>query len=263
MRFKGIFSRFLRCETAQSLLEFALVFPLLLVMLAIIFDFGRVVDAKFLIQSATSEGIQQLSATEGTISETEINADMLYIVNNEYDDRLDLSKLTICSSVDGPIEKDYFYHVKSGNSWNEVASNITYSNATVNLTYEVPIFFPITKLMLGEVFSVSSTSTAQVILAGYQAPPGSLQVKKVFVRKGQTTPTSVDITITGPTYPSGNTKTFTDSDNTQIWTDLQPGSYNVTEASLPSGWRVQYNPGQTVTVSSGSAKTVTVTNTYR
>lgn len=172
MRFKGIYFRLLRCETAQSLLEFALVIPILLVILAAIFDFGRVVDAKFLIQSAASEGIQQLSAIDGTISEAEINADILCIVENDYDDRLDLSKLTISSSVDGPIVKDYLYHVKSGGIWVEVDSNITFANATVSLTYEVPIFFPITKLVLGESFPVSSTSTAQVILAGYQAPPG-------------------------------------------------------------------------------------------
>lgn len=174
MRFKGFFFRLLKCETAQSLLEFALVFPLLLLVLAVIFDFGRIVDAKFLIQSAASEGIQQLSATNGAISETEINDDMLHIVENDYDDRLDLSKLTISSSVDGPIVKYYVYHVKSGYKWVEVESNITYSNATVSLNYEVPILFPVTRLVLGETFPLSSTSTAQVILAGYQASPGSL-----------------------------------------------------------------------------------------
>jgi hypothetical protein len=150
--------------------EFVLVIPLLFVILAFIFDFGRVVDAKFLIQSANSEGIQQLSATDGAISEPDINADMLDIVENDYDDRLDLSKLSISSSVDGPRVKPYVYHAKSGGGWVKVASNITYSNATVNLTYEVPIFFPATKLLLGETYLVSSTSTAQVILAGYQAP---------------------------------------------------------------------------------------------
>lgn len=69
------------------------------------------------------------------------------------------------------------------------------------------------------------------------------------------------ITITGPSYPSGNTKTFTVGNYTQTWNNLIPGNYTVTEAALGSEWSVTV-PASAVPVLAGQTATATVINTY-
>ena len=82
---------------------------------------------------------------------------------------------------------------------------------------------------------------------------GSLQVTKAFdPAQGIPLPESVDITITGPSYPTGNTKTITKDSNpawTASWLYITPGEYTVTvsnEQPVSNNWTI---PGpQTVTV---------------
>jgi len=70
-----------------------------------------------------------------------------------------------------------------------------------------------------------------------------------------------EITITGPSYPNGDTKTFSYPDDlTQEWCDLEPGDYEITEGDLPLGWTA--GGVGTVTVVADETATATVTNTY-
>ena len=96
---------------------------------------------------------------------------------------------------------------------------------------------------------------------------GDLEITKVIDTNdtiGLTIP-SFDITITGPSYPNGDTKTFSSPSNlVQMWTNLMPGDYTVSETPQV-GWEVSYNP-EVITVIAGQtgegAVTGTVTNTY-
>jgi hypothetical protein len=77
------------------------------------------------------------------------------------------------------------------------------------------------------------------------------------------------INVTGPSYPTGTTLSFPVVDGAIVGEackdveDLTPGSYTVTETSIPSGWVLQGISGSPATVSAGGAcgdVTVNVTN---
>jgi len=111
---------------------------------------------------------------------------------------------------------------------------------------------------------VSSGETAQATVTNTYTPPpgpGSLEVTKT-VNWGSATPTdkAFEITITGPSYPDGNTKTAYD-DDVLTWNNLEPGTYQIDEANPGADWTKAISPSQVV-VSSGETAQATVTNTY-
>lgn len=159
MKRKGIFS-LLKSERAQSMVEFAIILPILLLLLCVMVDFGRIIDARILVQSALSEGIRQVDSKDS------IDVQVLNAIS-DYNDRLDFSKLQISSSAGSTIKKNYDYHVNSGSGFKKVGSYYTYFNTTVTLGYEVPVTMPVTSWFLGDSYTVSSTYTSQVFLDGY------------------------------------------------------------------------------------------------
>ena len=94
--------------------------------------------------------------------------------------------------------------------------------------------------------------------------PGALAVTKTIVLVDVVgTPTIPDfsITITGPSYPTGNTKVFNTANGlTQTWTNLIPGDYTIKEAVPGGNWK-QTVPAGAVAVSAGTIAAATVNNT--
>jgi len=91
---------------------------------------------------------------------------------------------------------------------------------------------------------------------------GSLKVTKSIIWNGITpdATTTFSITITGPSYPAGNTKTLT-AGGDLTWTDLIPGQYTVTEGTLGTQWKTPVIAGSPATVPvTGGEATATVTN---
>jgi uncharacterized surface anchored protein len=115
-----------------------------------------------------------------------------------------------------------------------------------------------------EVLSGEDTTVDVVVTNTYT--PGSLTVLKVVDTNdaiGLTIP-DFSITITGPSYPSGDTKVFNETNGMeQTWNGLIPGTYTVTEPGIEAPWSVVIDPA-TYEVASGEDTTVdvTVTNTY-
>ena len=72
-----------------------------------------------------------------------------------------------------------------------------------------------------------------------------------------------EICITGPSYPGGDCKTFTYPDDlTQIWCDLIPGDYTISETDPGDMW-VVHGDGVTVSIpTDGSSASAEITNTY-
>ena len=94
--------------------------------------------------------------------------------------------------------------------------------------------------------------------------PGSLEVTKEVYGLPDDPDFNVptfEITVTGPSYPDGNTQEFTyPSDLSYEWIDLEPGDYQITEGDLPLGWSAEGL--DKVTVVAGEKSTASVTNTY-
>jgi len=150
-------------QKGQAMVEFALILPILLLLLGFTLDAGRIIDAKMLVQSATYEGIRQINSMSNMDTQVE-NA------INDYSDRLQFDKLTITSTAGDTIKKNYTYHALSSNGYNfdKLPSYYTYFNATVTLEYNLPILMPQSKLFFGDEVKITSTFTSQVFLDGYQ-----------------------------------------------------------------------------------------------
>jgi hypothetical protein len=117
---------------------------------------------------------------------------------------------------------------------------------------------------LGKVTVVSGETVVKIITNTYKKPtPGSLKVNKVVkgLGKWEKGP-KFYITITGPSYPNGNTKEFSRWwDLEKTWDNLIPGEYTITEANPGPGWNAE-GLGMVTVVPGKRPTTVTVTNTF-
>ncbi|MEI8198763.1 MAG: LPXTG cell wall anchor domain-containing protein, partial [Eubacteriales bacterium] len=137
----------------------------------------------------------------------------------------------------------------------------------------IPGAYTITEAAAGAVWSETVPAGAVTVAAGATAAagvtntyvPGALQVTKSIVLGALVgTPVIPDfsITITGPSYPTGNTKVFNTANGlTQTWANLIPGAYTITEAAAGAVWS-ETVPAGAVTVAAGATATASVTNTY-
>jgi len=94
--------------------------------------------------------------------------------------------------------------------------------------------------------------------------PGDLAVTKLVDWSG--IPPQVGqrftLTITGPSYPSGDSRTVGSTGGSATWSHLEPGVYTVDEADVGVAWEAA-GRGAQVTVSGGISATATISNTYQ
>ncbi len=111
----------LRSERGQALIEFALLFPFLMMFLFVLLDFGIAIDRRVVIQHAVREGARQGAVG---LPESEIET----VVINQSQDVLDATEVDICF-VDGPDANSY-----PGNAGDSirVSANYVYSFASVS-----------------------------------------------------------------------------------------------------------------------------------
>lgn len=145
--FKGIKKVFLKNERGQALIQFALLFPLLFIILSMVVDTWRVVDAKMLVQSAASESalyMVEKSDNPGTVADY-----IETVLYNESEGRLDRSKLkvNIINYGGEKVEKHIFhsnYYDDKGTPFDYV-----YNDKKVIVEYEVKLVMPLSKLVYG------------------------------------------------------------------------------------------------------------------
>ena len=110
-----------REERGQSILEFALTFPVLLMMLLAIVDFGRAIDALIIVTNATREGARHASVDPSlTVSD----------VQNLVRDQIRGSGTNITTLSDFGDDLA-----------NQVQVNITEDSVTVIVTYDFQTWF--------------------------------------------------------------------------------------------------------------------------
>ena len=118
-----------RGRCGQSLVEMALVLPLLLLLVFGIIEFGRVFNAYIIVTNAAREGAR--FAVVGSPDEGEITAEVL----------LAMASLGAPSDVDIDGEQ-----------------GARGSPVTVTITYDVPIIAPLMDLILGHSFTVTGSA---------------------------------------------------------------------------------------------------------
>ena len=111
------------------------------------------------------------------------------------------------------------------------------------------------------VISDGITATARITNT-YQ--PGSLTLSKVVNWSGIPPQPGggFSLTITGPSYPTGDIKSVGANGGSVTWSHLEPGAYTVDEVDPGVAWQAT-GRGAQVTVSGGVSATATITNVYQ
>ena len=148
-------------ENGQGLVEFALIFSVLLLLLSMAVDIARIVDTKILLQSAACESIREI--TERTDMKSQVNQ----ALKEDYD-RLNSSNLQVSVTGSADQKRTYTYHAH-GNNNQYVSQNCYFTcfDATVKLNYSLPIVTPVGQLVFGKKMTISSGYTKMVVDGGF------------------------------------------------------------------------------------------------
>lgn len=166
-------------EHGQAIVEFALILPILLILLLLPIDFYRYIDMKMLLNSAASESLSQLDYASVSSGSTASN--LMNTIHLTYGDQMDTGRVTINKLELGSTDtKNYTYYVYSSdkadpsNFWNqfeERPSTYQCQSVELQLSYELQ---PITfwgRWMLGSSCRINSRCFSRAIYAGGYATP--------------------------------------------------------------------------------------------
>lgn len=148
----------LKKETGQSLVEFALVLPVLLIILGMVVDIARIIDIKIVLKSAACDSVRNIKTDAGKLSEAERAVAAYY-------DRLDLSSLNIDVIKNNSSRRTYNYHSRTADYmvFKTNQSYIDTFDVTVVLNYSVPVITPMGQLVLGKNFRVRESYTKMIV----------------------------------------------------------------------------------------------------
>lgn len=142
-----VVKKFYSNEGGQGLVQFAMVLPVLIIMLSMVVDLSRVINAKVLVNSAASECARYV--VEKADEPGTITSYIDHIIKVNYGDRLDISKLNAELSYEGDVEfEDYTYH-KNKSDATGIAAQIKYRDMKIIVTYELDLVMPLSKLIFG------------------------------------------------------------------------------------------------------------------
>ncbi|MBE6829897.1 MAG: pilus assembly protein [Ruminococcaceae bacterium] len=155
-----------RRENGQGLVEFVLVFSMLVMLLCMAVDTARIVDAKILLQSAACESVRCIT------SKKTMSSEVYGALENDYD-RLDSDRLEVNLTSGANQQRSYIYHAHNGRDYYGYRyankdSYITYFDATVRLTYTVPVATPVGQLFFGKQKIISANYTKMIVTGGFQ-----------------------------------------------------------------------------------------------
>ncbi|TGJ77405.1 TadE/TadG family type IV pilus assembly protein [Caproiciproducens galactitolivorans] len=149
-------------ERGQGLVEFALVLPVLLIILGAAVDLGRMINYKIILQNAASDSVRSMK------QESDLNPDVIKSkLYEKYGDQLDFSQFQVRSSGGDVQRKYYTYHANSWYGFVDRTSYYDYFDATISVNYRMKMATPVMAMIAGEAVTLSSTFTGQVYINGY------------------------------------------------------------------------------------------------
>ncbi|WHH57945.1 TadE/TadG family type IV pilus assembly protein [Petroclostridium sp. X23] len=168
-----------KAETGQSLVEFAIILPILVLLLTLPVDFFRYVNTKMILSSAASESISRLNYA--SVSSGNAVNEIMQTINDYYGDRLDSSRVQISFNMGSLEDENYTYYVYSSAKANPDPSHYwdqfedrpaSYQcmEVQVQFSYELS---PITYwgvLFLGSTFDVQTPAYTRNVYAGGYTP---------------------------------------------------------------------------------------------
>ncbi|MFM1535317.1 TadE/TadG family type IV pilus assembly protein [Helcococcus ovis] len=150
-------------ESGQSLVEFALILPILIILLSMVVDVWRVYDTKLLLQSVASECAIHLAEKDDVHKlrnkEVELKQNLNELIDKQYGNRLDRKKRDITVSLaNDEIKEEFTYHVNNNSYYLKNRPDYEqtkliikkYKDASITVTYDVDFWMPLTSLFYGD-----------------------------------------------------------------------------------------------------------------
>ncbi|TEB12133.1 TadE-like protein [Pelotomaculum sp. FP] len=141
---KRILQNWRKAEKGQSLVEFAIILPLLVLLLTLPVDYFCYIKTKMILSSAASESIGQLNYA--SVSSGNAENDIKKTMEDYCGDRLVTDKVYISFNKKNQEKKDYTYYVYSsaladkpdyGDKFEKRASNYQCMEVQVQFSYEM------------------------------------------------------------------------------------------------------------------------------
>lgn len=173
-------NRKIREESGQSLAEFALIVPILILMLMIPIEYYRIISTKIILNSAATDALVQLDKEAVTV-------DNIYmkITDNiaaSYADNIDMNKLVKVVKLGSTVENNYKYYVYSSDKKNSDFSkqfdirdsNFKTQRVKLKLRYSIEPITLLGKTFLNDKFEIETREYQRdIYLEGYTATSGS------------------------------------------------------------------------------------------
>lgn len=149
-------------ESGQSLVEFALVLPILIILLSMVVDVWRVYDTKLLLQSVASECAIHLAEKDDVYKlrnkESELTESLNKLIDDQYGNRLDREKRDVTVSLKDKISETFTYHVNNNSRYYKNTNDYlqtkkitkNYRDASITVTYDVDFWMPLTRVFYGD-----------------------------------------------------------------------------------------------------------------
>ncbi|NLP21952.1 MAG: pilus assembly protein [Erysipelotrichaceae bacterium] len=119
--------------------------PILIMLLSMVVDLARIVDAKILINNAASEAVRYLVERDdpGAVST---------ILSVNYGDRLDMANISY-TVEDSPVQTINYRYYPSY-SYSYYNATMKYKNVKISIEYKVDLIMPLSKIVFGSDFVV-------------------------------------------------------------------------------------------------------------
>ena len=176
---KKRFRNWYKSEKGQSIVEFAIILPIMVVLFTVPIDFFRYINTRTLLCSAASESISQIGY--GSIQSGTLSSDVLQLITSTYGDRVDTGRVNVLANPVSTTKHDYTYFVYSSakanddpshywDQFEERPSSYQCADIEVQISYEMK---PITfwgSLYLGDSFVVETPMYTRSVYAGGYTP---------------------------------------------------------------------------------------------
>ncbi len=166
----------IRSEKGQSVTEFALILPFILVLMMAPIDLARVIYTQMQLNSAATESLSQL---DDTVDAANIYGKIMDSVRESYGDVLDSGKVAVDALKMEPAKKEnYTYYVYSsdlaGNPFDKQfearSSNFSYVRVQYRLSLELEPLTFVGKMLMGDRITVSSRDYSRNVYTGGYVP---------------------------------------------------------------------------------------------
>ncbi|RRC91079.1 pilus assembly protein [Erysipelotrichaceae bacterium OH741_COT-311] len=157
MFLKVVAKKHIKNESGQSLVQFAILLPVLISMFCLILEAGRIFDAYVVINNAASECVRRIAEEDKKKYDDVVDGVLL----DNYNDRLNLANMEFETDVVGGVQQENFYYMKNIHA-NPLPASFKYHDVRVEIRYKVKMITPISVALIGDEVELKASFTTRV-----------------------------------------------------------------------------------------------------